>query len=76
MNRIKEILLLLLAVCLFTACSSDDDEVYGEGLTGKWDLVELQNGPEGSCKGDYVRWFASGTVTIELKEKWHDHFQL
>ena len=41
MNRIKEILLLLLAVCLFTACSSDDDEVYGEGLTGKWDLVEL-----------------------------------
>ena len=42
---------LFMAV-LMTGCSSDDDEIFGTGLTGKWDLVEVQ---------------PSGTVIIELK---------
>ena len=37
---------LFMAV-LMTGCSSDDDEIFGTGLTGKWDLVEVQNGPAG-----------------------------
>ena len=32
---------LLIAVFM-TGCSSDDDEIFGTGLTGKWDLVEVQ----------------------------------
>ena len=44
---------LFMAV-LMTGCSSDDDEIFGTGLTGKWDLVEVQHYP-------------SGTVIIELK---------
>ena len=32
---------LFMAV-LMTGCSSDDDEIFGTGLTGKWDLVEVQ----------------------------------
>ena len=32
------------AMMMLTACTnSDDDEIYGTGLTGKWDLVEVQN---------------------------------
>ena len=33
---------LFMAV-LMTGCSSDDDEIFGTGLTGKWDLVEVQS---------------------------------
>ena len=70
MKKAFYLLLCCMLAVFLGACesSSDDDEVYGEGLTGKWDLVELQNGPEGSCRGDYVRRFPSGSVTIELKE--------
>ena len=57
---------LFMAV-LMTGCSSDDDEIFGTGLTGKWDLVEVQNGPAGFCKGDYANQYPSGTVIIELK---------
>ena len=67
MKRVKGILFILLAVCLFTACSIDDDEFLGTGLTGIWDLVEVQNGPAGFCKGDYANQYPSGTVIIELK---------
>ena len=42
------------AMVMLTACTnSDDDEIYGTGLTGKWNLVEVQNGPADFCKGDY-----------------------
>ena len=57
---------LFMAV-LMTGCSSDDDEIFGTGLTGKWDLVEVQNGPAGFCKDDYTNHYPSGTVIIELK---------
>lgn len=57
---------LFMAV-LMTGCSSVDDEIFGTGLTGKWDLVEVQNGPAGFCKGDYANQYPSGTVIIELK---------
>ena len=64
------LLLCCMLAAILSACQKHNEleELEGEGLTGKWDLVELQNGPEGHCKGDYVRWFASGTVTIELNE--------
>ena len=32
---------LMLAVGM-SSCNSDDDEIFGTGLTGKWDLVEVQ----------------------------------
>ena len=66
MKRIKGILFIMLAVSLFTACSNDD-EIFGTGLTGKWDLVEVQNGPAGFCKDGYTNHYPSGTVIIELK---------
>ena len=50
---------LFMAV-LMTGCSSDDDEIFGTGLTGKWDLVEVQ-------KDGYTNHYPSGTVIIELK---------
>ena len=57
---------LMLAVGM-SSCNSDDDEIFGTGLTGKWDLMEVQNGPAGFCKGDYANQYPSGTVIIELK---------
>ena len=57
---------LFMAV-LMTGCSSDDDEIFGTGLTGKWDLVEVQNGPARFCKDGYTNHYPSGTVIIELK---------
>ena len=57
---------LFMAVFM-TGCSSDDDEIFGTGLTGKWDLVEVQNGPAGFCKAGYTNHYPSGTVIIELK---------
>ena len=74
MKRIKGILFIMLAVSLFTACSnddsninSDDGEIFGTGLTGRWDLVEVQNGPAGYCKEGYANQYPSGTVIIEIK---------
>ena len=68
MKRLKEIMTLLFAVCIFTACSSsDEDEIFGTGLTGKWDLTKVLNGPTGMCKDGYSNQYSSGTVIIELK---------
>ena len=67
MKRVKGILFIMLAVCLFTACNSDDGEIFGTGLTGRWDLVEVQNGPAGYCKEGYANQYPSGTVIIEIK---------
>ena len=61
MKKIGQLLGLAAIVLMLTGCSSDDE--YG-GLTGKWDLVEVQNGPVGLCKGDYVNRFPSGSVII------------
>ena len=60
---------MLMLVFGISSCSNsdDDDEIFGTGLTGKWDLVEVQNGPEGGCKGDYANQYPSGTVIIEIK---------
>ena len=41
---------------------SSEDEF--DELMGKWDLVEVQNGPAGFCKGDYVNQYPSGSVII------------
>ena len=59
--------LTLFMVMFMTSCNSDDDEIFGTGLTGKWDLVEVQNGPAGFCKDGYANQYPSGTVIIELK---------
>ena len=65
----KETIMMMLSVCLLAACSSsDDDEVFGTGLSGKWDLVEVQDGPDGMCVDGYTCQYPSGTVVIELKE--------
>ena len=75
MKRVKGILFIMLAVSLFTACSnddsninSDDGEIFGTGLTGRWDLVEVLDGPAGYCKEGYTNQYPSGTVIIEIKE--------
>ena len=68
MKQLKGIITVLLAVCIFTACSSsDDDEISETGLTGKWDLTEVLNGPAGKCQEGYSIQYSSGTVIIELK---------
>ena len=59
--------LLILVFGISSCSSSDDDEIFGTGLTGKWDLVEVQNGPEGGCNGDYANKYPSGTLIIEIK---------
>lgn len=56
------------AMCLLTACNSDDDEIIGNSLTGKWDLEEIQNGPSGMCIEDSKTRYPAGSVVIELKE--------
>ena len=79
MKRIKGILFIMLSVCLFMACSSDDsssddyinsddDEFLGTGLTGIWDLVEVQNGPAGFCRDGYANQYPSGSVIVKLKK--------
>ena len=60
--------LTLLVTIFMTSCSSDDDETFGTRLTGKWDLIEVLNGPDGLCKDDYTNQFPSGSVIIEIKE--------
>ena len=59
--------LLILVFGISSCSSSDDDEIFGTGLTGKWDLVEVQNDPEGGCNGDYANKYPSGTLIIEIK---------
>ena len=59
--------ILMLFFCMSSCSSSDDDEIFGTGLTGKWDLVEVQNGPERGCNGDYANKYPSGTLIIEIK---------
>ncbi len=55
------------AMMMLTACTnSDDDEIFGTGLTGKWDLVEVQNGPAGFCKSEYTNKYPSGSVIIRI----------
>lgn len=44
------------------------DMITDTGLTGKWDLVEVQNGPAGMCKDGYTTRYESGSVIIDLKE--------
>lgn len=69
MKRFITICMTMLAVCMFTACSNDDDdEIFGTGLTGKWDLVEVLDGPEGKCEQGYSKPYPSGTVIIEFRE--------
>ncbi|TRO65270.1 lipocalin family protein [Christiangramia sabulilitoris] len=42
----KKLLILLVSVCLFTACSDDDDSGAVEGnIVGTWLLVEANNVP-------------------------------
>ena len=68
MKHFKISLLFICTVCLLAACSnSDDDEFFGTGLTGKWDLTEVLNGPAGMCKDGYSNQYSSGTIIIELK---------
>ena len=72
MSSIKRLFLylplLLLPMLACVGCSSDDDEVYDDNLTGKWDLVEIKDGPEGRCEEGYVQRYSSGTVIIEIKD--------
>ena len=72
MSSIKKLFLylplLLLPMLTCIGCSSDDDEVYDDNLTGKWDLVEIKDGPEGRCEEGYVQRYSSGTVIIEIKD--------
>ena len=65
-STIGVILTLIISVFV-TVCNSDDDEIFGTGLTGRWDLVEVQNGPKEFCKGNNAIQYPSGTVIIELK---------
>ena len=65
MKRTIKTIMALLIACIIGACSSDD-EVYGEGLAGKWDLTEVQNGPSGMCKDGYSTKYQSKTVVIQI----------
>ena len=61
MKKITKLLGLAAFVLMLAGCSSDDE--FG-GLMGRWDLVEVQNGPIGFCKGDYANQYPSGSVII------------
>jgi len=66
--KLRRSLLVICTMCLLAACSNnDDDEFFETGLTGKWDLTEVLNGPAGMCKDGYSNRYSSGTVIIELK---------
>ena len=66
-KNIINVCLTLLVVVFMTSCSSDD-EIFGTGLTGKWDLVEVQNGPAWSwyCGHGSGNRYPSGAVIIEF----------
>lgn len=57
----------LFATAFLSSCSSDDDEVLANELTGKWDLIEVQDGPDGMCKEGYANQYPAGSLVIELK---------
>ena len=63
--RIVFFCVTLLLASLLTSCSQFDT-ILGSGLTGKWNLVEVQNGPAGFCKDGFVTPYPSGSVIIEL----------
>ena len=68
MKRAIKTIMILLMACFVTSCGSDEDEVTGEGLLGKWDLTEVLNGPVGMCKEGVSTKYKSGTVVIQIKE--------
>ena len=66
-NMMKKVMVVLMGMVMLAAChSSDDDDLPRVGLTGKWDLVEVQDGPEGRCQSGYVKKYSSGSVVIEF----------
>jgi len=66
-NMVKKVMMALLGIVFLAACSSsDDDDLPRVGLTGKWDLVEIHDGPVGRCQSGYVQYYSSGSVIIEL----------
>ena len=65
MKRTIKIIMMLMITCIIGACSSDD-EVFGEGLAGKWDLTEVQNGPREMCKDGNFTKYQSNTVVIQI----------
>ena len=67
-KNIISVCVTLIITVFMSGCSSDDDEIFGTGLTGKWDLVEVQNGPAGFCKGDYANQYPSGTVIMRTEK--------
>ena len=67
MKRAIKNVMMLLAALFIAACSSDEDEFAGEGLTGKWDLIEVQNGPSGMCQDGYSTKYQSKTVVIQIQ---------
>lgn len=67
MKRTIKNVLMLLAALFIAACSSDDDEYAGEGLMGKWDLIEVQNGPAGMCQDGYSTKYESKSVVIQIQ---------
>ena len=66
-NMVKKVMMALLGIVFLAACSSSDDEDLPRvGLTGKWDLVEIHDGPVGRCQSGYAKKYSSGSVIIEL----------
>ena len=61
---ISAMLILPISMC---SCDNDDEKVIGEGLTGKWDLVKVLDGPNGQCEDGYVEEYTSGSVVIEFQ---------
>lgn len=45
-----------------------DTNIQTSGLVGRWDLVEVLNGPDGRCKEGFTTKYSSGTVIIEIKQ--------
>jgi hypothetical protein len=45
-----------------------NDDISDTRLIGKWDLVEVLNGPDGHCDMEYSKHYPSGSVIVELNE--------
>lgn len=74
----KKVLILLLSISMFTACSDDDDDASVEGnIVGTWLLVEANNVPGftiDSCTGQSTITFnadntASSTFYGEVEDQ-------